>query len=1207
MDSGATATYVSKDLVSDYNLPTRALRNPIYALNADDTMNASAITREAKLTCSFQGHTFSEWFFVTDIGDKPMIIGMTWLRTHNPEIDWKTGAITFSRCPSTCHGNRSISEVLSRELETASTDTNYPSSVYQQYLAQVNHQINVKETTSMRWSIEALKDKEVLTLEDIKTGPFAEFADIFEEANYQELPPHRLWDHKIELTDDWETKKWKPHTYPLSYKEQEELDKFLEENLANGRIRRSESPLASPVFFINKKDGKKRMVIDYRKLNDITIKNVYPLPRIDELIQKWKGCIHFSALDIRSGYYNVRMKEGDEWKTAFITNRGLFESLVMTFGLCNAPATFQAMMDSIFIVQIRRGDTGTFIDDLGIGTGKDPRGILSPEEFHIAVVKEVFKLCREHKLFLKAEKCILFKPEIPYLGHYISGTGLRPDPVKLSGIKEWPVPTSVSTLRAYLGIMSYYRRFIQDFSTIARPLNDLLRKDTTFKWEKAQQDAYQQLKDKLLNDAFLLHPDNEKQFILETDASAFAWGAVLSQQDDKGVWRPVGCISKGFADAETRYDTHDRELLSIVRALEAFRHWLMGTKFPITILNDHNNLQYFKTKQKLSARQARWMQFLANFNFQLRYRPGRQSNLPDKLSRRADLEPEKVEPEEQVILPATVFDPQENQRINSLLTKPLNQEDFGKKILRAQAEDPLILGFNTRTESQLRSKEFGIPDGWQLTGPLWTFNGKIYIPSKLHAEVFQKLHTDGPAAHPGGKATLNIIRNDYYWPKMRDDIELRVKRCHQCQTMKNRNQRPHGELKPIEPAPRFWGIVTTDLVTGLPLSNGFDAIVTFTDKRGKMKHLAPTTSALDTAGFAQLFLDNVWKRHGTADKIITDRGPQMSSKSFKDICGILGIELALSTAYHPQTDGQSERTNQEVEQALRTVVSKHQDDWAKWLPVVEFALNNRYHTGLKTTPFYANYGYHPHIGSLPRIQSPIESVEDFVSHLHQVQKDTEASLIKASEDMKKFYDRHRNKTPEFQVGDKVLLDSSDLAINRPSRKLMERYSGPFEITEKVGTHAYRLKLPLYWKNVHPVWNVSKIFPYHEDPSTPNHPEPPPDVIEGEPEWEVESIVDSRFLHGKLQYLVKWTGWSDAENSWEDEANLEHSPDVIQDFYKKFPSAPRRLPDGSKSGKAITKRQKRGRKRIGCLEHEPMFTYTDVQDWPIGPMTRDESI
>lgn len=359
------------------------------------------------------------------------------------------------------------------------------------------------------------------------------------------------------------------------------------------------------------------------------------------------------------------MREGDEWKTAFLTNRGLFESLVMTFGQCNAPATFQTMMDSIFIIQIRRGDTGTFIDDLGIGTGKDPRGILSPEEFHVFVMKEIFQLCRIHDLCLAPEKCHLLKPEIPYLGHYISGTGIRPDPVKLSGIKDWPVPTSVSELRAYLGIMSYYRRFIQGFSTIARPLNDLLKKTATWCWESPQQDAYQKLKDLLLADAFLLHPDNEKQFILETDASAFVWGAVLSQQDEEGKWRPVGCISKGFADAETRYDTHDRELLSIIRAFEAFRHWLMGTKFPIIVLNDHNNLQYFKTKQKLSGRQARWMQFLTNFNYQLRYRPGRQSSVPDKLSRRADHEPPVIPTEEQTLLPSSLFDPKE-QKINAL-------------------------------------------------------------------------------------------------------------------------------------------------------------------------------------------------------------------------------------------------------------------------------------------------------------------------------------------------------------------------------------------------------------------------------------------------------------------------------------------------------------------------------------------------------------
>ena len=609
LDSGATATYISPSFVEDHRIPQQKLPQPIYAYNADDTLNATAITHRVKLTCSVRGHVSSEWFFVTDIGTKTMIIGMTWLRSHNPDIDWRTGAISFDRCPPQCRGRASLKDTLHAMLDDASQDTNYSSYFG---IRQVTHRIQAKEHAATQWAIENFKNKKVLTIEDIRKGPFSEYADVFEEKTYQELPPHRKWDHKIDLVPDWESRVWKPHTYPLSYDEQKELDAFLKENLENGRIRRSESPLASPVFFISKKDGKKRMVIDYRKLNDLTIKNVYPLPRIDELIQKWKGCVYFSALDIKSGYYNVRMKEDDIWKTAFITNRGLFESLVMTFGLTNAPATFQMMMDSIFIIQIRRGDTNCFIDDFGIGTTSDPTGQRSDEDYHIFVLKEIFQLCREHKLTLKPEKCTILQKEIPYLGHVISGSGIAPDPVKLAGIREWPVPTNLSELRSYLGIMSYYRRYIKDFSLIARPLNDLLKKGAAWSWQSSQQEAYQKLKDLLLSDVFLLHPSNEKPFILETDASQFAWGAVLSQEDKEGKWRPVGCLSKGFADAETRYDTHDRELLAIIRALQAFRHWLTGTKHPVTVLTDHNNLRYFKTKQFLSPRQARWMNFLAD-------------------------------------------------------------------------------------------------------------------------------------------------------------------------------------------------------------------------------------------------------------------------------------------------------------------------------------------------------------------------------------------------------------------------------------------------------------------------------------------------------------------------------------------------------------------------------------------------------------------
>ena len=333
----------------------------------------------------------------------------------------------------------------------------------------------------------------------------------------------------------------------------------------------------------------------------------------------------------------------------------------------------------------------------------------------------------------------------------------------------------------------------------------------------------------------------------------------------------------------------------------------------------------------------------------------------------------------------------------------------------------------------------------------------------------------------------------------------------------------------------------------------------------------------------------------------------MSSHFTREMGKKFGIEIAMSTAYHPQTDGQSERTNQEIEQALRTVVNWHQDDWVDWIPIVEFALNNKYHKGLKTTPFYANYGYHPQIGSLPRITSPIDSVEDFVENLHTVQKDTEKSLIQAAEDMKRFYDRHHGATPEFEVGQKVLLDNQDIALNRPSRKLAEKRSGPFKIIKKIGSHAYQLELPTQWKNIHPVFHVSKLYLYREDPKSPNFTQPTPDVIEGEPEWEVEKVLDSRFNRTRLQYRVKWLGWPDSEVSWEDEDNLIHSKELIEEFYKEHPNAPRRLPDGTKTGESVVQkkgRKPRGKKHIGQLVHRPLIVQTDVDTWPDGHMSRD---
>ena len=1166
------------------------LPSPIYATNVDGTFNSDSITHRAKLVSSYLGHTSTEWYYVANIGAKDMVIGMTWLRSHNPQIDWRTGRISFTRCPLTCL-RHDAQDKIHKLFDTSSTSTQYPTSETlgppSQYLD--DHDIN---NISTQLAIEELKKTKVLTIDDIRKGPFAEYVDVFEEASFQKLPPHRPWDHKIDLVDGWESLVWTPKVYPLTYDEQKELDKFLDENLANGRIRPSESPLASPVFFIDKKDGNKRMVIDYRGLNKLTVKNAYPLPLTDELLQKWEGGVWFTALDVRSGYHNIRMREGDEWKTAFITKRGLYESLVMTFGLCNAPATFQTMMDNIFVVYTRRGDAGCYIDDVDIVTKLDPTGKLSSEEFHIKVVKQILQVFRENHLYLKPEKCIFMKKEIPYLGHIISGQGIRPDPVKLEGVTKWPPPTNLKELRSFLGFINYYRRFVRDFSKIARTLHDLTKKDVPWEWKDEHQQTFELLKKTLVSPPTLSYPSHDLPYLLETDASLYACGAVLSQLHKDGLYRPVGYMSTSLSPAERNYDTHDRELLAIIKALEQWRHFLQGTRYPVIVLTDHANLQAFREAKDLNRRQARWMRYLVNFDLEITYRPGRESSVPDLLSRRIDHKTEDIKDDNkgEVLLPDRFF--KEKHRINAISLSERHAPNLLRDIYLAQAADPLVLKFNMTKESET------VPVGWSKHEDIWCYRGKIYLPAPLRQTVFRILHDDPSAAHPGRDAVMYSIRQNYYWPSLATDVPEWVQNCDKCQHIKIYPRKPHGTLKPIDPTPRPWGVVTSDLITGLPTCQGYDAIWTATCKATKAKHIAPTTSTLDSRGLYQLYLENVWKLHGTSDKLITDRGPQYASHFAKEANKNLQIETALSTAYHPQTDGQSERTNQEVEQALRSVVNFHQDDWVDWMPVVEFALNNRFVKSLGTTPFYANYGFHPRIGSLPQIETPVSSVEDFVKHIQQVQKDTKVSLQQAAEDMKRFYDRHRGKTPEFEVGQQVLLDNSDLAIDRPTRKLAERRSGPFKVLAKVGTHAYRLELPPTWKSVHPVFHVSKINPYHEDPQNPNFTNPPPDIIEGEPEWEVEAVLASRFIRNRLQYLVKWKNWPDSENSWENEDNLENSPELVVGFHKSHPGAPRRLSDGTRTGLPLkTSSRKKKRTRIHGMDFVPLSASTDISTWP----------
>jgi hypothetical protein len=417
------------------------------------------------------------------------------------------------------------------------------------------------------------------------------YSKVFDkEASYR-LPAHRPWDHAIDLIPN--APPWKCCSiYSLTPLEETALKEWLADSLKKGYIRPSKSPMASSFFFVAKKDGKLRPVQNYIPLNDITVKNEAPLPLISDLLDKLRTTRYFTKLDVRWGYNNIRIKHGDEWKAAFKTKFGLFEPLVMTFGLCNAPATFQTIMQEIFSDLIDDGHVIVYLDDILIFHESLPA--------LTTLTHEVLRRFMKWDLYLKPEKCSFAKSTIEYLGFLVTEGHIKMDPEKVSGILHWPRPQNIKKVQSFLGFCNFYRHFIKDYSFIARPLFDLTKKDIPFVWGTAQQAAYNTLLQAFTTAPVLALPEPSKPYRLITDASDFAAGAILEQPDALNRWHPVTYFSKSLQPAERNYEIHDKELLAIILALEQFRHYLEGHVKPIEIWTDHGNLVYFTCKQKLS-------------------------------------------------------------------------------------------------------------------------------------------------------------------------------------------------------------------------------------------------------------------------------------------------------------------------------------------------------------------------------------------------------------------------------------------------------------------------------------------------------------------------------------------------------------------------------------------------------------------------------
>ncbi|KAL6730064.1 hypothetical protein Aduo_001060 [Ancylostoma duodenale] len=865
----------------------------------------------------------------------------------------------------------------------------------------------------------------------------SDFGDVFAVSD-QELTQTNVVEHSIE-TGEAAPIKQKARPIPLSTKL--ELKKILGDLQERGVIEPSSSSWASPIVLVRKKDGSLRLCVDYRKVNQVTKIDCYPLPTIDTILQNLKGKTWFSTLDLSSGYWQIKLADDTKEKSAFTTTEGLYQFRVLPFGLASSPAVFQRLMHAV-LSEILGDEVSCYLDDVMVAT--------CSKERHVEVLSKVFEALRKANLKLNPWKCKLFKRRVDFLGHVIDEEGLHTDPAKVKSILQYPLPKDRTELRTFLGMCSYYRKFVLGFSKVAGELHEMTSEKRNFTWTPSRVAAFEKLKEIIASAPVLAQPDVEaarsgkRPFRIHTDASYYGLGAVLSQEGEDGLQHPVFFASKGLSKSEKGYHITDLEALAVVFALRKFHMFVYG--LPVEVYTDHQALTALFRRSNVSARVLRWALELQKYDLRMIYLKGAANKVADALSRGATScdEVEQSFVTDELIVAATTQDAEwlkllRKDPVYSVVIKGLETGD-----LHGDVE---LRGYSRK----LKVADFTLADGKLLL--LRDHVAVEVVPKQYRRKVFDDAHSGLLAGHFGPRKVFRILSKRVFWETMKRDVWKWTRERRDC-VLHNAHQKMTPPLKPIIAA-KPYEIVGIDILEMGPTSNGNRYILAVIDHFTKYggAYAIPSKSA---ELIARVFFERWIADGGRLPKqLLSDQGPEFDNKVLSELCTTFGLKQIFTKGYNPRENGLTERFNRTLLGMLRKKV-KIPVEWDRLLPYCVLAYNTTPHETTGESPYFLLHGFD---AALPwetlqekEVTTYMVDLEEYIQELlvgtNAARSYAAEQSAKARSKMKAHYDRTKQvcRAPP-RVGERVYLRVPTEKQTSSHQKLANEWTGPYRILE----------------------------------------------------------------------------------------------------------------------------------------------------------------